>query len=500
MSEIELERLFKTGSKDLDQRQRQRIRELKGLERALFEVIARRITEELDAGNGSIRTGRGSASINQLIDLAFKELAKAGLNDFYKKSVTDLFAILGNNDQYNAGLFSATSKAGDKRFKAMRGEVDRIMRKRIGIDDNGRLVKNGLLSKLLTTDAIKTQLMETLNAGVQAGIPMNKLVRLMEITVKGTRDNTGVLERQFKPLVFDTYQAFDRASNNVYADKLKLSAFLYLGGLIETSREFCEKHNGKVFTVEEAETQWPKDPTLPKTKKEKDTGILAYNPTVDLGRWNCRHRTRYITPALAIKFRPELKAYFGRSGNQKIDPSTKTKGNDSISNVENRIRSQGFESAAVYDKDGNFVFFKDGEASQVSFTPDELLSIKGGTLTHNHPSGRSFSWQDFQLAMIHDGAEIRAAYKGGVYVMRIPKKISYLGDSVNRGFGLNDQRALNIIRQAYNDADRATRSMIEDGIVDGSITTDQANATHHHEIWMSLSREMGFEYERILIP
>jgi hypothetical protein len=193
MSEIELERLFKTGSKDLDQRQRQRIRELKGLERALFEVIARRITEELDAGNGVIRTGRGSASINQLIDLAFKELAKAGLNDFYKKSVTDLFAILGNNDQYNAGLFSATSKAGDKRFKAMRGEVDRIMRKRIGIDDNGRLVKNGLLSKLLTTDAIKTQLMETLNAGVQAGIPMNKLVRLMEITVKGTRDNTGVL-------------------------------------------------------------------------------------------------------------------------------------------------------------------------------------------------------------------------------------------------------------------------------------------------------------------
>ncbi len=51
---------------------------------------------------------------------------------------------------------------------------------------------------------------------------------------------------------------------------------------------------------------------MPKSKKEKDTGILAYNPTVDLGRWNCRHRTRYITPALAIKFRPELKAYFGR--------------------------------------------------------------------------------------------------------------------------------------------------------------------------------------------
>ena len=314
MSEIELERLFKTGSKDLDQRQRQRIRELKGLERALFEVIARRITEELDAGNGSIRTGRGSASINQLIDLAFKELAKAGLNDFYKKSVTDLFAILGNNDQYNAGLFSATSKAGDKRFKAMRGEVDRIMRKRIGIDDAGRLAKNGLLSKLLTTDAIKTQLMETLNAGVQAGIPMNKLVRMMEITVKGTRDISGVLEKQFKPLVLDTYQAFDRVSNYVYADKLNLSAFLYLGGLIETSRDFCIEKNGKVFTNEEAKRDWPKDPKLPRSKKEKATGVLiGYDPISQMGRWGpCRHRARYITPATAIKFRPELKAYFGR--------------------------------------------------------------------------------------------------------------------------------------------------------------------------------------------
>jgi len=101
-----------------------------------------------------------------------------------------------------------------------------------------------------------------------------------------------------------------------------------------------------VFTVEEAETQWPKDPTLPKSKKERDTGILAYNPTVDMGRWNCRHRTRYITPALAIKFRPELAEYFGRkplesptleanSGSKKFTPAK------SISEAEQRIKGLG---------------------------------------------------------------------------------------------------------------------------------------------------------------
>ena len=72
--------------------------------------------------------------------------------------------------------------------------------------------------------------------------------------------------------------------------------------------EFCIKRNGKVFTVEEAEKEWPKDPTLPRTRKERQSGVLTgYNPTVDMGRWNCRHRTRYISPALAEQLRPDLK-------------------------------------------------------------------------------------------------------------------------------------------------------------------------------------------------
>lgn len=308
MSERELAQLFGRATRDLDQRQRARIRQLQGLERTLFEAMARKIADELDAGRGTIRTSRGSASINRLVDVVFNALEREGLRDFYKASTQDLFGILGNAETYNQALFITGNKGGDKRFKQMRSEVDRIMRKRLGVEDGGALKQGGRLDKLFTTDAIRTEVKELINAGAASGVPMGKLIRQIEITVKGTREIPGVLQKQFQPLVYDTYQAFDRASNKVYADKLKLDTFIYTGGLIETSREFCEKHNAKVFTVEEAERDWPKDSTLPRTSKEKSSGVLTgYNPTVDLGRWNCRHRTRFILRPLAEQLRPDLK-------------------------------------------------------------------------------------------------------------------------------------------------------------------------------------------------
>lgn len=308
MSEQELARIFGRGTRDLDARQRARIRQLKGLERLLFEAMARKITEELDAGRGVIRTGRGSASINKLVDTVFNELERGGLGVFYKDSTKDLFGILANNEVYAQALYISATSGGDKRFKAIRKQVDNIMRKRIGLDLRGNIKEGGLLDKLFTTDAIRTEVKEVINAGASSGVPIGKLIRQIEVTVQGTKAVPGVLQKQLQPVVFDTYQAFDRASNKVYADKLKLDTFIYVGGLIEASRPFCRKHNAKVFTVEEAEREWPKDSTLPRTAKEKASGVLTgYNPTVDLGRWNCRHRTRFIPRPLAEQLRPDLK-------------------------------------------------------------------------------------------------------------------------------------------------------------------------------------------------
>lgn len=105
----------------------------------------------------------------------------------------------------------------------------------------------------------------------------------------GTLEKSGKLERYYDTYMWDAFMQFERAQANFYARQLKLNYFIYEGGLIETSRDFCIKRNGKLFHRKDAK-KWKDDPTLP-DPLTKD----MYNPLIDLGRWNCRHWLRWIT-------------------------------------------------------------------------------------------------------------------------------------------------------------------------------------------------------------
>ena len=86
----------------------------------------------------------------------------------------------------------------------------------------------------------------------------------------------------------------------------------------------------------------------------------------------------------------------------------------SIHNVEDRIRNQNYESAAIIDKDGNELLFKDGAQSSVGFTPAECRMMKDSTLTHNHPRSSMFSDEDIQCFVRNEMEEIRATTREGV--------------------------------------------------------------------------------------
>lgn len=85
-----------------------------------------------------------------------------------------------------------------------------------------------------------------------------------------------------------------------------------------------------------------------------------------------------------------------------------------IHDIEDKIRHQDFESAACVDKDGNVLFFKNGEQSQVEFTDEEQALCKDNTLTHNHPSSTMFSPQDINYWIDHDLQEMRVTTREGI--------------------------------------------------------------------------------------
>lgn len=304
MSERELTRLFKSIGRDIDDRQRLRIKQLKGIERTLFEELVKKLVESLSDSRGAIKTDKGSASINRLIDEVFNALDKSGLKSFQLNTIVDLNAILQATDNYYRDQFLKMSA---KRYKAIRASVQETLNRSLGIGPQGQRLKGGYFDLLFKSEAMRSQIKETVNAGVNSGMPLAKLIEQLNITVKGSKEVNGTLVRYFRGHIFDTYQQFDRSVNVEYGTRLKLDTFMYQGGLIETSRKFCKDRDGKVFTLVESE-KWRKSCDLPRKKDEPKCPkpVVAYNPITDLGRWNCRHRTRFMSRELAAQYRPEL--------------------------------------------------------------------------------------------------------------------------------------------------------------------------------------------------
>lgn len=81
-----------------------------------------------------------------------------------------------------------------------------------------------------------------------------------------------------------------------------------------------------------------------------------------------------------------------------------------------------YETAIVYDADGNVVFKKKGTADEVKFTAEECKKMKGCVVTHNHPNGGGFSGADIYFAKKYKITEMRACEGRGAFVIKPPKK------------------------------------------------------------------------------
>ena len=90
-----------------------------------------------------------------------------------------------------------------------------------------------------------------------------------------------------------------------------------------------------------------------------------------------------------------------------------------LSKAEDSIKHDSVETAILLDKNGNTVFTESqGNPSSVYFTPEQFNQMKDGTLTHNHPSGSTFSGADIDLLVRSDMKEIRATSTDQTYRMQ----------------------------------------------------------------------------------
>lgn len=110
--------------------------------------------------------------------------------------------------------------------------------------------------------------------------------------------NNKIAQRYFSRWTHDIYSQMQRVGANKIRIGLGLTHAIYQGGLIATSRDFCDERNGKCFSEKEI-MQWS-------SLRWEGKPEVGYNPIIDCGGYNCRHRLDWISDELAKRLRPDL--------------------------------------------------------------------------------------------------------------------------------------------------------------------------------------------------
>lgn len=175
-----------------------------------------------------------------------------------------------------------------------------LLRAAIGIQPNGTVTPGSILYDISTVGQVRQDVKNVVLQAIKQQQTLRQFSTTLRDYVVSTPDATGRLKTYWRTYAYDLFNQSAEIKNEQFRRGLDLQWFIYVGDVIKDSREFCAKKAGKVFAVIEADTEWPKDRDL----IGKGSGV-PYVPRIDRGRWNCRHRIRYISEEMAVILDPD---------------------------------------------------------------------------------------------------------------------------------------------------------------------------------------------------
>ncbi len=186
-------------------------------------------------------------------------------------------------------------------------------------------------------------------------------------------------------------------------------------------------------------------------------------------------------------------------------PLTSTQAESGFKRAEAQIADGKNETVVVFDSNGNELFRKTGGKDSVEFTAAEAKKMRGGTLTHNHPSqvstkgnGRMenipLSGADGAVVSGNELKEIRAVTENFRYSLK-PKKGVKLA---------NPEKIQKQWKARERKLHRKEVARLSEEVRKGKITPKQAarrsfqsQSESQHQAWEEVSDSLGLEYRRI---
>ena len=274
-------------------------------ERELFSRLLEEITSELTFKNGVIENSVSNYLVLIRLDRAFDSWVNEVMNPVTREFVKDLFSVAEMTGAYYEGY------AAEKLINDI-ATSNELLRAALGIDSKGNLIKGSIMADISSVSTVRTEIKQIALLGINSGQTLKEFSKSIRDYVKGVEKDGGAVNKFFKSrqsgYAYDLFNKVAEIKNEEFREQLNLKWLIYVGDIIQDSRAFCIKKAGKVFAVVEADTEWSSDPDL----IGKGTGI-PYTPRIDRGRWQCRHRIRYISNELAKQIDPKKVAQIEQS-------------------------------------------------------------------------------------------------------------------------------------------------------------------------------------------
>jgi hypothetical protein len=259
----------------------------------LYNTLIETLLTELDFKDGKLDLSQKNmerlASIDTILDGFRRDVLDTLLSDYSKELI--------KMRDLSADYFKQTGWEKDVVNK-LQNDMS-FIEARLGINVKGAFVVGGYLDTLAQTPQLRQDLKNVLVQAMSANRSLKNFKNGLNEVVKGSTGKDGMLDAYFHRYAYDSYNQIFEMSNKHFADGLGLKWFIYQGSIIKTTRTFCRKKVGKVFSTDEVE-KWRNDSDL----IEKSTKA-SYNPLLERGRYNCRHFIAYISEALAKKLAPD---------------------------------------------------------------------------------------------------------------------------------------------------------------------------------------------------
>ena len=285
------------------------------LQNMLISKLTREIIPMLDTSGGKIRNTLRNYQLLQSLDRVYKDFSTTQRLAFVSEIGDTARGLTGLNKQFFTITMGDSLPA---TFGKILAATETKMLTAIGIK-GGKILGGGFLDSLSANTELLTSVKNLMSQAVTSQVSTKDFIASMNDLITGSGEKPGGIESHLNRYAHDLYMQYDSAYATSLAEETGMKYFVYLGGKIEDSRDFCVAHDNKVWTTEEAKkwSEWtpakgvyPPDYKIKQKDKNTVPSYIAsydgYQPLVHRGGFNCRHHLGYIMQELAEEMRPDL--------------------------------------------------------------------------------------------------------------------------------------------------------------------------------------------------